>query len=170
VADGDRLHEVFPSINPPPKSTHEVPAWHLKAEAEWQAHLRRLCDPSLSADTVHGLVLRWSKESLVLAGYDQAPLKEHLGIDYHSAEFQGAVVDCSPPVATVAETLFSDTYQRPLLCLRHVQQAAKRPPVEKNSPEIDDALKDLATRHLDPVCRRVPDIDRLVDLIWQLSG
>jgi hypothetical protein len=170
VADGDRLHEVLASINPPPKSAPEVAAWHLKAEAEWQAYLRGLCDPSLSRDTVHSLILRWSKESLVLAGYDQAPLKEHLGIDSHSAEFQHAVAECSPPVATVAEGLFTDSYQRPLVCLGNVQEALRHPSVHKNSPEIDDALKDLANSHLDPVCRRVPDIDRLVDLLWRLSN
>jgi hypothetical protein len=40
----------------------------------------------------------------------------------------------------------------------------------KNAPGFDDVLRDLARDDLSVVVERVPDIDRLSDLIWQLAS
>ena len=40
----------------------------------------------------------------------------------------------------------------------------------KNDPDVDDALFALAKSSAAVVSGRVPDIDRLVDLIWALAN
>lgn len=168
VADGDRLHDVLPTIGLPPKAAADVSSWHSAAERDWNDHLRSLCDPSVAPDTVHGRVLRWSKESLALAGYDRrASMLDTLGIDIESDFVRNTLRACSPPPTDVADEAFSDTYSRPLRCLRGLQPDKA---VQKNAPEIDDALRALAKNDLALICKRVPDLERLVDLILELSS
>lgn len=171
VVDGDKLHEQLPTVAHPPASDADVAAWHAATEQAWESHLRGLCDTAPPA-TVHGRVLRWAKESVVLAGYDRDAAKQHLGIDLQSTSIKEHLALCSPVPSTVENASFSSTFRKPLRCLTDLDttQRAPRPPaLSKNAPELDDALRALAREDCALIAERVPDIDRIADLIWQLA-
>lgn len=173
VVDGDKLHErLMGTVPHPPAHDSALPAWLAAAERAWQDHLRALCDKA-PPGTVHGRVLRWAKESLVLAGYDREAAKLHLGIDLQSPTVREHLARCSPDPQAVAPPLFSSTFRKPLRCLTGLDgaQRAPRPPsLSKNAPELDDALRALAREDSALVTARVPDIDRIADLVWQLAA
>ena len=169
VTDGDRLSERLPDVAKPRPDPSDVLSWHASAEATWQVHLRSLAASTAApASTVHGMVLRWSKESLVLAGYNSGAAKDLLGIDASSAEGLATLAACDPHPASVEPKAFTDTFRRPLKCLSDLAPRRRL----KNSPEVDDALRALAATasQRDVVCARVPDIDRIADRIWQLAA
>jgi hypothetical protein len=172
VVDGDKLHERLDIVPHPPAEEAALPSWLAAAERAWQNHLRALCDKA-PPGTVHGRVLRWAKESLVLAGYDREAVKLHLGIDLQSPAIREHLARCSPDPSTVDPSLFSSTFRKPLRCLTELDgaQRAPRPPsLSKNAPELDDALRALAREDSTLVAERAPDIDRIADLVWQLAA
>lgn len=170
VVDGDKLHELLPSVSNPATNAPPVDEWHQAAMVAWQDYLRKEVDPSVPPSTVHGCILRWCKESLALAGYDQPPAVEFLGLDPRSPGLQAYLLACKPEPGKVAAPGFSDSYPKPVSCLDKARSKAGCSPGSiKNTPEIDDTLKALAQGHLDLVCSRVPDIDQIVDLLWRLS-
>jgi hypothetical protein len=170
VVDGDKLHNLTAGIAQAPPG--DIEAWLVAAEQAWQGDLRGLCQSS-PAGTVHGRVLRWSKESLVLAGYDRTAVKERLGIDVQAEKVRAHLAACKPPPTSVSDALFTSTYRKPLQCLTdldRIQRKLGASSLAKNAPELDDALRDLARDDLSIVAQRVPDIDRFADLIWQLAS
>jgi hypothetical protein len=170
VVDADRLHELFPAHIPrPPPEAGAIAAWHVAAERVWHAHLRAQCEPGgPPTSTVHGIALRWAKESLLLAGYDQPAMEAHLDI---SAEHPG-VVDaldrCAPRPRQVDAARFTDTYRHPFKCVNLLRDARKLAPLHKSAPEIDDTLRTLARQSLTTIRDRVPDVARLAALVWRL--
>lgn len=170
VVDGDRVHEHHEDISRPPTLPDEVTQWYISSEQAWENHLRDKCRDSAPPGTVHGLILRWSKESLLLAGYDREPLREHLGIDLTSDAVQAFLARCQPLPADVADCNFTDTYRHPWRCLSGLRNARGLPVLSKNCPEMDDALRALAgSQHRATLYARVPDIDLLTRLIWKLE-
>jgi hypothetical protein len=169
VADGDRIHECLPSIPKPPPSADEMPAWLADAEAKWQAHLRnQLSAGGAPPGTVHGRILRWCKESVLLAGYDIAAVAALLGVDPSAPAVQTFLAGCRPSPSTIVGAAFTDSFRRPLRCLEELSSASGSSRIAKNAPEIDDALRALA-RDSANVAARVPDLDHLADLSWELS-
>ncbi|HLM72690.1 MAG TPA: hypothetical protein VK459_08360 [Polyangiaceae bacterium] len=98
VVDADRLHNLLPARVPnPPGDVEAIAGWHAAAEREWQEHLRAQCDPSgPPVTTVHGVVLRWAKESLLLAGYDQPAMEGHIEVDAGRPEVATVLARCAP--------------------------------------------------------------------------
>jgi len=172
VVDADRLHELLPARVPhPPAEALAIPAWHAAAERGWTEHLRSQCDPhGPPLATVHGVVLRWAKESLLLAGYDEAAMEAHLDVAVGHPDVNVALTRCTPRPSAVDDAHFTDTYHRPSKCLKLLREARGLGPLHKSAPEIDDALLTLARDSLAKVCARVPDITRLAALVWQLHG
>lgn len=168
VVDGDKLHERIPSIARPPAG--DLSSWITSAERAWETHLRSLC-VTAPPSTVHGGVLRWSKESLVLAGYDRASFARILGIDAQSSPVAEHLSRCSPIPSRVEAASFSNTFRAPLRCLGDLDSAQRSPRpgvLSKNAPELDDVLRALARDDCASIAERVPDIDRLADSIWRL--
>ncbi len=172
VIDGDRAHELVAAISKPPKDAATVGAWHLQAEAAWTTWLRQRCAAAgPPSTTVHGVVLRWAKESVLLAGYDQPALAAHLEIEPDHPDVVAALRDdCTPDPRTVADAAFVDTFRQPLRCTDLLGKARKLPPIDKNAPEIDDAIRDLTRQSLSIVRARVPDLARLATLTWTLHA
>ncbi len=170
VVDADHLHDLLPNkIEPPPSQAVTAAAWHFAAQHTWQEHLRAQCDPSgPPPSTVHGLALRWAKESLLLAGYDRPPMKAHLDVDIQREDIAKALAQCAPPPREVQDQHFTNTYRHPSRCLSLLRKKSGLGPLHKSAPEIDDALSALAKDSLDTLRARVPDMDRLASLIWQL--
>lgn len=169
VIDGDRLHDLLTAEVPhPPTEVRAVGAWHAAAERAWQTYLHGKCDPAgPPLATVHGVVLRWSKESLLLAGYDQ-PAMDQLDILAERAEVAEALAACTPRPQDIDDALFTDTFRRPGVCLEILRKARGLGALHKNAPEIDDALRALDRESLMIVRSRVPDIGRVADLVWRL--
>lgn len=170
VIDGDRAHERVKEIARPPKDPAATTAWHQDAEAAWTAWLRQRCPTDgPPATTVHGVVLRWSKESVLLAGYDQPATSEHLALDVEHPDVTAMLeTACTPDPRTVADGAFADTFHQPFDCVNQLRKARKLTAVAKNAPEIDDAIRDLTRQSLSMIRTRVPDLARLADLIWSL--
>ena len=177
VVDGDKLHDHVEIIDRPPADAADVPAWLATAEQAWQEHLHRLCDNAPKA-TVHGRVLRWSKESLVLAGYDCESMKTSLGIDTQTAAVTEHLARCVPAPPTIKGPEFSNTFRKPLRCLIELDGAQRAPRaavLAKNAPDLDDALRALAQNDCATIAERVPDIDRIADnwdevIAWRETG
>ena len=168
VVDGDRLHDLLRGeVNRAPDDAAEVSVWHQRAERSWQTYLRDRCPTDGPASTtVHGIVLRWAKESAALAGYDQ-PMSR-AALDLPVGDRANAVLSkCSPDPRTVPDDRFTDTFRKPLGCLRLLRPDRT---LDKMSPEIDDAIKAFAKHQPLLLRARVPDLARIADLIWDLHG
>jgi hypothetical protein len=167
VADADRLPELLPGVSAAPQAAIEVSAWHASAEERFVAHLRgraAKADPN----RVHGIVLRWAKESLTLAAYDRRVIREWLGIDTSHPEVQAFLAECNPPPSGIADDQFTDTFRRPVSCVDQLRKASGLSPIGKGS-SMDDVIMALDAEDMEAVARRVPDVDRLVSLAWRLA-
>jgi hypothetical protein len=163
--DADRLAELIPAVGQIPAEPANVAGWHASAETRLTEHLRaRATHPA----TVHGIVLRWAKESLTLAAYDLAAMKDKLGVDAAGPAVQRFLADCTPSPGGVPDGLFTDTFRKPVPCVDALREAQGLPGIGKGS-SLDDVLFALAPTEVDVVCRRVPDVDRLLALAWRLA-
>lgn len=169
VVDADRLHELK-IVAQPPRDVNTMEVWHQEAERAWRGWLHSRCDPGgPPATTVHGFVLRWSRESALLAGFDQPAWPESLGVTIDAPAVQAKLrADCKPHPSEVSDASFTNTFRRPLSCLQFVRQANKLSQIDKNDPAIDDALKALARRSLPTLLARMPDLASLATSIWSL--
>lgn len=170
IVDGDRLHDLLPTLIPhPPGEVDAVSMWHAAAERAWQERLRATCDPGgPPVTTVHGAVLRWNKESLLLAGYDQPTMEVHLDLSAEHPAVAASLADCTPRPQDVEDQRFTDTFRRPSGCLERLRKARGLGALHKNAPEIDDALRMLSRESLPKIRVRVPDIGRIALRIWAL--
>lgn len=171
VVDADRLHELK-IVLPPPSAASEIDAWHAQADRAWRAWLHTQCSPSgPPPSTVHGLVLRWAKESALLAGFDQPAWPQHVEVDVTAPAVQAELrKQCKPHPGAVADAAFTNTFRKPLACLQLARQACQLGRLDKSDPAIDDALFALARESLPTLLARVPDLAHLEALIWSLHG
>lgn len=174
VVDADKLRDLMPSLPARPVDRAQVPAWHAQLDAAWQQKLRTWVDPSVPASCVHGLVLRWSRESVLLAAFDRQPMRELLGFDSEHPDVQKYLaIDCVPsPLSLTSSGAFTDAFFHPYGCLERAfaKQGLTLP--RKNDTTMDDVLRALAKdrEHTQAVCTRVPDLDALVKLLWAVSA
>ena len=169
AVDADRLHEL-PGVDVTPPGVTATDAWHAEAERAWQVWLRSQCAPDgPPVATVHGLVLRWAKESVLLAGFDQPAWKQFLEVDTSAPAVQTELRrQCTPHPSEVSDVVFTNTFRRPLSCLQLVREACKLSRLHKSDVTIDDAVYALARESLPTILARVPDLARLTSLIWSL--
>ena len=172
VVDGDKLAQLLPKAVNRPDGSAPIGAWHQHAIDEWTSYLRASVDPSVDPLTVHGHVLRWSKESFALAGYDRPSAANCLGLDLAKPAVLAVLTACKPDPRTILAAEFSDHFRSPLRCLEQLRAESGVPGTTKNAPEVDDCIKALALApdHLAVLCARVPDVDRIVDLLWLLAA
>ncbi len=168
VVDGDKLSDLLPAVGQAPLHPDEVAGWHAAAERTFEEHLRARAtndEPS----TVHGIVLRWAKESLALAAYDRAAVADKLGVPGTDPELKAFLSRCKPSPDAVSSALFSDTYRRPVRCLDDLRNAQGLAPVGKGVA-LDDVIGAIRAEDVGVVCERVPDVDRLIALAWRLTS
>lgn len=160
-----------PQIPGPPSGADAVAAWHEAAERAFQSHLRAQCDPGgPPTSTVHGVVLRWAKESLLLAGYDQPAMEAHLEVSAEHPDVVAALGRCKPRPQQTDAARFADTFRRPFDCVNLLREARDSAPLHKSAPEIDDALRVLARQSLGAIRERAPDVGRIAALVWRLHA
>lgn len=170
VVDADKLSDFLRQrVPPPPNAASDIVAWHGTAERMWNSHLRSKCPPDGPiATSVHGVVLRWSKESVLLAGYDQPSFAQHLDCDMAAPEIEQYLKTCNPTPFEIDGDGFANSFRRPMQCLRALRKAARLPELSKNSLQVDDALRTLGRESLGTLCKRTPDISRAAELVWKL--
>jgi hypothetical protein len=173
VVDADKLRDnVLPTLPAIPRNASDVPRWHAEAQGQWQSMVRSWVDSSVPADSVHGFVLRWSRESALLAGFDRPPFRDVLGLDIERPELkQFLQKECVPsPTSIPNGAAFSDAFGTPYTCLKRMfdKQGLHLP--SKNDTSLEDVLRALAKDHADVVCSRVPDFDALARLVWALPS
>jgi hypothetical protein len=169
VVDADKLSQLLPSTGRLPAAPEDVSDWHKSAETVFVELIRQACrESSMPPDTVHGIALRWAKESVVLAAYDCYASKDKLGIDIERKEVAEFLAKCAPPPEQVKRSMFSNTYRHPVRCIDGLLKSQGLPVLGKG-PEYDDVLLALKGEDLGKVCERVPDVDRLVNLVWGLA-
>lgn len=171
VVDADKLRDLMPTLPEQPREAAKVGAWHAKLHAAWEQKLHGWVDGSVPTTTVHGLVLRWSRESALLAGYDCAPFEEHLGFNVDGDAVRAFLrSECDPsPLALPDAGAFTDTFTKPYACLSRAfaKQGISLP--QKNDARFEDVMRSLAKDHAETVCARVPDLDALTRLLWRLA-
>ena len=172
VVDADKLSGLLPQAIPsPPNHADQVATWHVAAEHAWHSHLRGRCPQAgPPASSVHGVVLRWSKESVLLSGYDQPAFGKHLECDMTVPEVVQLLKSCKPALDRIEARRFSDSYRHPVQCLKALRTTVKLAALPKNAPQIDDALRTLGRESLDKICERTPDIARVAELVWSLHA
>lgn len=168
VVDGDRLREFVSSVGVIPVSAADIPRWHSHAETEWQKWLDGYYGSSPSG--LHGIVLRWAKESIVLAAYDDSLAKTAVGLDVRLSGASAHISSCVPSPPSVPDADFTNTFRDPLTCIRDLFLANGRQCPRKNNPVYDDLIRDIARHRVTAVYDRVPDIDRVVQKVQQLAG
>jgi hypothetical protein len=171
VIDADRLHEIVAGVRPPSAPGDDVgavAAWQRAAERAWSELLRSWTGSSSDPATVHGSLLCWSKESVLLAGFDQPAMKSQMGFDIDDAAVQSFVASCEPSPGAVDARTFSQRYRKPMSCLAKLFDAQKLSFPAKNDPTIDDALRELGRESLAVLRERVDSLRALTELVWRL--
>jgi hypothetical protein len=172
VVDADRLHDLpdLKGVITKPPDVTATDDWHAAASRAWEDWLRSQCLPDgPPVTTVHGLVLRWAKESVLLAGFDQPAWARHFQVDTSASAVQVELRrQCTPHPSEVPNEVFTNTFRRPLPCLQLVRRICNLGRLDKNDVTIDDAVSALARESLSTILARVPDLARLTSLIWAL--
>jgi hypothetical protein len=168
VIDGDAIHRLIPETAKRPRTAADVPRWHQQAETAWVRFLLSHAGPDVAPTSVHGVVLRWSRESVVLAGWDGLSASAALDIDLDHDEVKKVLAACDPNPARVAPAGFTDHFRAPLDCLNSLRRARGIPALDKNATDVDDALRAMARSELPLLESRVPDIVRLAERVQSL--
>lgn len=168
VIDGDAIHRLIPATAKRPTKASDVLRWHQEAEAAWSHYLHSKAGSRVASTTVHGLVLRWSRESVVLAGWDGPSVSDALSIDLENAEVKKALAACDPNPSRVDPAGFTDHFRAPFDCLNNLRRARGLGALDKNDPEVDDALRSMARSELSLIESRVPDLSRLAEQVQAL--
>jgi len=168
VIDGDAIHRLIPATAKRPRRASDVPRWHQEAEAAWNHYLHSQVGSRIASATVHGLVLRWSRESVVLAGWDGPSVSYALSIDVEHADVKKALAACDPNPLRVDPAGFTDHFRAPFDCLNNLRRARGIVALDKNDPEVDDALRSMARSELSLIESRVPDLTRLAERVRSL--
>lgn len=171
VIDGDKLHEIVATASPITAVSDEVAKvqeWQRDAAVQWNSQLRAWAPKSVDPSTVHGVVLSWSKESLLLAGFDREAFERVWAVDNSTTEHRAFIESCNPrPDVTKAED-FTARYRKPRKCLDQLLATHGTSLPSKSDPRIDDALKGLAREATSALYDRVESLRTLTELLWRL--
>lgn len=171
VIDADKLHEIVSGVGPPSALGDElstIVAWQRAAERAWNELVRSWATARSDPATVHGALLCWSKESLVLAGFDQPAMKSQMGLSIDEEPVQAFVARCEPSPSRVASATFSQRFRKPMSCLGKLFAAQNMSFPAKGDPTVDDALRELGRDSLASLRDRVDSLHALTELLWRL--
>jgi hypothetical protein len=167
VADADKVvRQLQLAVSLPPADGTD--AWVEGANQAFTAYLRGRTyrDP----EAVHGVVLRWSLESLVIAAYDQPKAMEALAgfQGNHDADrMQAFLRRCG--LYQAHELHFLDRYRDPQGCLVSLCAELGWPTLRKGDARRDEALKQMSGLALTTLIERAPDLVRIAALIREVA-
>lgn len=138
-------------------------SWVLELERLWLNDLQSKVRPG-SSPQLATCCLRWSKESLLIAGL--TTLREYCD-DHRRSLFDDELTRCKPSnPQSITDESFVSTFRDPQGCIHRITMAGRDKPYKKG---IDDAALLNEIRRNDPeracVAARCPDIVRLAKMI-----
>jgi hypothetical protein len=167
IADADRLHEHIPGVAAPPPVPADTEAWRAEAERSLTAFLRG--QAVVDAERIHGHLLRWNAESLLIAAYDHLDIASGLQpID--EGKLEEFLEACREQPLESQDYAFMSRHRRPTRCFDDLCSAVGLPRVPKTAKLRGDILRIAARRDLETLCARVPDLPRLADRILDLTA
>jgi hypothetical protein len=165
LADADRPQNLVPGSPGPPAGDDgtSLDSWIVELEAAWLEHLRgRLNLPPADETRLRVVVLRWSKESLLIASPDA--LLEYAQKHERGPQVRALLANCDPDPWKAADREFMTAYQEPRSCLDVVFREIEERSYKKGRDDEDllrDHIIDNHQRRTE-LRRRCPDLDRLL--------
>lgn len=166
VLDADVAHE-FLDIDPLPGS-ESTDSWHRLASQALEGRIRGWStrDP----ERAHGILLRWAKESLILAAHD---IDEAIGLLNRDASVDRAreslYADCSPDPRRVEDADFIETFRSTKQCMEVVQASFGLGKLRKSDSRTSEVLRKAAGSDIHRLLGRIPDLRALAEKIIALS-
>lgn len=166
IADADRAASVC-TIEPPPAFPLTTDTWIGRANQSWTAKLRACA--TFASDRVHGLFLRWSLESLLIALHDVEPVLKKF--DCRDREgLTKYLASCDPHPNEIAAKDFVERFRAPAKCLDKMLDAAGAPHTRKGSVPREDALEIGSREALDRLKARVPDLVLAAEFVQKIAA
>jgi len=168
IADADRATECC-DIEKPPKPPESTDDWIRKANVLWTERLRGWTDQA--PDRIHGCFIRWNRESIVIAGFDNPAVLTRLadGNKYNTEELATFLKQCGPDPSKMPLDKFVDEFRTPTGCLAEMIEAMKLRPRKKTDQSCDDAINEISKRDILKLSERVPDLTCIARLVVSLS-
>lgn len=164
IADADRASTCC-DIERPPAPPAATTEWLQRANEAWTKKLRSAT--THVPERIFGRFLRWSQESLLLAGHDCEAALLRLGCRDNEA-LRRHLSSCQPNPLTLADSDFLDHYRHPESCLSEMLAAGRGAATKKGDINRDDALDELSRVSLQHLCSRVPDLLGLATFLRDL--
>ena len=118
---------------------------------------------------IHGVLVRWSYESLVLAGFDVEVVLTTLGglssVDH--ATLDEHLAACRPDPRTIPPDEFMEAFRNPQGCLEGLARSAGWRRLKKGDPRKDQAVAQLSQSDLERLVGRVPDLIRVLKIVTE---
>lgn len=169
VLDADALGNIVPTLEAPMGKSDE---WYPKTVERLRDHLRELT--ILDPDRIHVHLLRWAKESVLLAMHDQIqPIRRLIGFDKEvdvSARLSDLYQRCEPDPRQVADREFIETFRNTKKCQALLEQALGLPKLRKSDQRVDDAIDAFSASALEVLLRRIPDLRSLAEKVQALGS
>lgn len=166
IADADRAHECCAAQNPA-SVAGPTAIWLAGANDLWTAKLRAAA--TTKPERIHGLFLRWSQESLLIAAHDVPEALAALGCR-DQGRLAKHLAACSPSPLSVADADFADRFRKPERCLEDMLKASGARVPKKGAPPRGDAIEAALASDVAKLCGRVPDLVTLANLASSLPG
>ena len=166
VCDADSASRVLEEVDSPPRqgSTQD---WHARATECFESNLKKLASDE---DRVHGVLLRWHKETLLLAAHDQEEILRILNWEKVPGDGRTQLyANCEPRPDRVEDPDFIDTFRSTGECLGKFTQAFGVAKLRKSDPRVDDVLAKFGQAEIRLLMKRVLDIRNLAEKIVTLS-
>jgi hypothetical protein len=166
VGDADRPRSLYPNARSAPTEAQGLDGWARELEDGWRGHLiERNAEGVLTAEAASRLrtiVLRWNKESLLIACPDA--LRDYAHVFNRRAELEALLAGCEPSPLELGSDGFIHEFRRPDACMERVIRAIHGRAYKKGVDD-DDILRRCI--RVDPTWRqqvadRCPDLRRLV--------
>lgn len=164
IADADKVTNQL-GLMP---RTRPYNDWVVKAEQEFTQLLRNQTD---QPEQVHGALLRWNLESTLLAAYDEREALQQLAgvVDLDAMHHEAFLTRCKPDPRAVEDDAFIDTFDDSQRCLAQLVESMRWRKLKKGDVRKDDALGWISEHRLDKLVRRVPDLDRIAQLVRRIA-
>ncbi len=166
VADADRATEVCQGISANPTGNTED--WCEEASQIWTDSLRGLA--AQESERIFGFFLRWSRESVLIAGFDEFDMIAMLSngdASLHEREYKAFLQSCQPDPRSVER--FVDAYTKPSRCFEGLAKAVGHERLRKTDPKVEDALKQFPRDPSVSLLSRLPDLVHIAQEINRLS-
>lgn len=168
VADADRPTNLAPLAAGVPDDPSALDTWVRELERAWHASLveRARIDEGTAA-RLRTLVLRWNKESLLVACPDALVAYGERSSPGKGARVEALMAACIPAPRSIADAAYTLEYRDPARCIEQIARLVHDRSYKKGLHDEDLLLNHVVAHelHRAQVLARVPDLQRLVALL-----